>query len=221
MDVMGEAWAWLTGTAVEVAGAPTSRLEVVAFVTGALCVWLVARQNAWNWPIGILNSVAFLFLFATSGLFADGALQVVYIALGLYGWWEWLYGGPGRSELPVTATSAREWTILGAAGVLGTVLVALFLAHATSSTVPVPDAATTVLSLAATWGQCLKKVESWWLWIVADLVYVPLYAYKGLLLTAALYVVFLGLCVMGLRAWRADLRGTVATGPLDVDPAVA
>ena len=86
MELLGDGWAWVTAPATEVAGVATSRLEVIAFVTGAWCVWLVARQRALNWPIGILNAVAFLFLFATAGLFADAALQVVYIVLGLYGW---------------------------------------------------------------------------------------------------------------------------------------
>ena len=62
-----------------------SPIEVAGFITGALCVWLVARQNHWNWPIGIANNVAFLALFWTSGLYADSGLQVVYIALALYG----------------------------------------------------------------------------------------------------------------------------------------
>ena len=65
---------------------------------------------------------------------------------------------------------------------------------------------TTVLSLLATWGQTRKKVESWWLWIVADVVYIPLYQYKGLTLTALLYLGFLALCVVGLTSWTRDLR---------------
>jgi nicotinamide mononucleotide transporter len=89
----------------------------------------------------------------------------------------------------------------------------VLLDRVTDSTVPLPDALTTVLSLLATYGQSRKKVESWWIWITADLIYIPLYLYKGLWLTSILYVVFLCLCLAGLRAWRLDpaLRMAAAT----------
>ena len=186
---------------------PTTWGEVAAFVTGALCVWLVARQHVANWAIGIANAVFFLLLFAEYGLYADSGLQVVYLALGAYGWWAWLHGGASRQdELEVSRTTARQWTALAAFVVVGTVALAALLDRATDSNVPAWDALTTALSLAATWGQTRKKVESWWIWITADAVYIPLYAYKDLWLTAALYVVFAALCVHGLRSWRADLR---------------
>jgi nicotinamide mononucleotide transporter len=184
--------------------------EIAGFVTGALCVWLVARQNVWNWPIGILNNVAFLVLFLTSGLYADGSLQVVYIALAVYGWWAWLRGGVSHTSLPIGRTSRAQWWALLGAGMAATAVLTWVLARYTDSTVPLADAVTTVLSLLATWGQARKKIESWWLWIAADVIYVPLYAYKGLWLTGILYLGFLALCVVGLVGWRASLRVRVA-----------
>ncbi|WP_033438202.1 nicotinamide riboside transporter PnuC [Saccharothrix sp. NRRL B-16314] len=192
--------------AVTFAGVTTSWGEVAGFITGALCVWLVARQNPLNWPIGILNNLAFLVLFATSGLYADSWLQVVYVALALYGWWAWLRGGTERTPLPVSRTTRAQWWWLLAAGVAGTLLLVWVLTSFTTSTVPWPDSVTTVLSLLATWGQTRKKVECWWLWIAADVIYVPLYAYKDLWLTAILYVGFMALCVLGLRNWTKALR---------------
>jgi nicotinamide mononucleotide transporter len=191
-------------------GTPVTWLELAGFVSGALCVWLTARQNVWNWPIGIANSAAFLLLFVMSGLFADSALQVIYIVLGVYGWWAWLRGGEASAELPVSRTTAGQWWALAAFGLAGTAALTYALHRVTSSTVPFWDAATTVLSLLATWGQCRKKVESWWIWIIADAIYVPLYAVKGLWLTALLYAGFIALCVVGLRAWRRDLAGEPA-----------
>lgn len=87
---------------------------------------------------------------------------------------------------------------------LGTGLLHWVLVTFTESTVPFWDAITTVLSLLATWGQARKKIECWWLWIAADVIYVPLYAYKELYLTAVLYVGFMVLCVIGLRNWMKD-----------------
>jgi nicotinamide mononucleotide transporter len=187
-----------------------SLVEVVGFVSGALCVWLVAVQNVWNWPIGIANNVTFLILFWTTGLYADSALQLVYLGLGGYGWWAWLRGGDAHTTLAITRTTGTQWTALGVLGVLGTAGLTVLLAAATDSTVPLPDAVTTVLSLLATWGQARKKLESWWLWIAADVIYVPLYAYKDLWLTAVLYVGFLVLCGYGLHSWRGSYTRAAA-----------
>ncbi|SDJ95570.1 nicotinamide riboside transporter PnuC [Streptomyces indicus] len=186
---------------------PVTWTEVLGFGSGALCVWLVARQHLANWPIGIANNLFFILLFTQAGLYADAGLQIVFITLAVYGWWTWAHGGgPGSAEsLPVRRTTRTEWMWLGAAGVVGTVAITLLLDRATDSTVPIWDALTTALSLMATYGQCRKRLESWWLWIAADVVYIPLYAYKELYLTSLLYVGFMTLCVLGLRNWRRDL----------------
>lgn len=192
---------FLNSTAFTAFGAPTSWAEVLGFVTGAWCVWLVGRQSAWNWPIGIANNLVWILLFATAGLFADSALQIVYITLAVWGWRNWVQGRAGET-LAVTGTTGTEWVWLAAAGIAGTGALMLLLDTATSSTVPFWDAVTTVLSLLATWGQATKRWESWLLWIAADLIYIPLYLHKGLTLTALLYAGFLLLCVRGLLAWR-------------------
>lgn len=210
---------WLTGTAFTVAGTPTTWAELLGFATGVLTVWLVARQRIANWPLGIANVMLLMLLFWTAGLYADAALQIVYVGLGLYGWWAWLFGGERRTRLTVSRTGRAEWSALAVVGLVLTGAIWLLLDRATDSTVPLPDALTTALSLLATYGQTRKRVESWWLWITADLVYVPLYAYKGLYLTAALYVIFLGLCVLGLREWRADLRRGESATPVPAGPA--
>ncbi|MBJ7290911.1 nicotinamide riboside transporter PnuC [Williamsia sp.] len=204
---------WLGSTAFSAFGAPTSWAELLGFITGALCVYLVAQQNIWNWPIGIANNIVFILLFLTAGLYADSALQVVYIALAIWGWYLWV---AGREAAPraVTGTSRQECAALVVTGVLATAVLTAVLALATESVVPFWDALTTTLSLLATWGQAKKRWESWLLWITADLIYVPLYFYKDLVLTAVLYVGFLALCVMGLRAWRRDMAAPSVTVPV-------
>ncbi|MEU3608237.1 nicotinamide riboside transporter PnuC [Streptomyces sp. NPDC035033] len=194
---------------------PVAWTEVLGFGSGALCVWLVARQHVANWPVGIANNLFFVLLFAQAGLYADAGLQIVFIVLAAYGWRTWTHGGgPGSAEaLPVRRTTRAEGAWLAAAGTVGILALTLLLDRATDSTVPFWDALTTGLSLMATYGQCRKRLESWWLWIAADVVYVPLYAHKGLYLTSLLYLGFMALCVLGLRGWSRDLAA--ARRPLE------
>jgi len=181
-----------------------SWIEVFGFATGIVNVWLLAHQNIWNWPIGIANNLAYTIVFATAGLYGDAGLQIVYIVFSIYGWIRWLHPHkPG--QLHVTETTARGWTFLILMITAGAVSCRWFLARYTDSTVPAWDGLTTTLSLAATYGQGRKLLESWWIWIAADLIYMPLYVYKNLLLTAGLYFIFMLLCVMGLRAWRREI----------------
>lgn len=196
----------LLAPAFQLGHSPTSWAEVLGFGTGALSVWLAARQNVLNWPLGLLNVAVLGLVFLESRLYADAALQVVFVALQGYGWWAWRHGSREHGALSVSTTSRPEWLGLIAAGLLATASLGWLLHRHTDSTVPFWDASTTSLSLLAIYGQSRKRVESWWLWIAVDLVYIPLYAAKQLYLTSLLYVVFLGLCVLGLRAWRRALR---------------
>jgi nicotinamide mononucleotide transporter len=108
-------------------------------------------------------------------------------------------------EVRRATTRERSWGL--AATVLLTVAAAVLLNAATDSSVPVPDAFVLAASLLATWGQAQKIIEQWWVWIVVDVVSIPLYVSKGLWLTAILYIGFLALCIDGLRRWTAELRG--------------
>ena len=187
-----------------------SPLDVFGFLTGALAVWLCVRKNVWNWPVGIANSAVFLVSFATVGLYADAALQILYVVLGVYGWVYWLRGGEHAHEAPVTRASAATVIGLLAFVALATWLFAAVLSAYFHSTVPLWDGLTTALSLAAQFLLSRKVRENWFFWIAADLVYVPLYFVKGLPLTAVLYVIFLGMCVAGVVEWNRSLRARPA-----------
>jgi nicotinamide mononucleotide transporter len=186
-----------------------SLTEVLGFLTGAINVWLLARENVWNWPVGLANNALYVAVFLESGLYGDAGLQIFYILLGLYGWWIWTHPG-ARAELRVERTSRATWAWLIPVTALAAVVLGFFLRRFTDSTVPAWDGLTTALSLAATYGQCKKYVESWWLWIAVDVIYIPLYVYKHLWLTSGLYFVFMILCIVGLRAWSKTLRAQIA-----------
>ncbi len=193
---------WLTQTAVSLWGADVTWAELLGDLSGVLCVWLVARQHIANWPLGLINNAFWCLLFWHAKLYADSVLQIVFFALGVYGWWNWVCGGSaGRDSLPVRRTTRREWAWLGAVTIVSTAAVTVCLARYTDSPVPLWDASVFTLSLAATYGQTQKLLESWWLWIVVDVISVPLYVSRHLYPTAALYVVFGVICVNGLIRW--------------------
>jgi nicotinamide mononucleotide transporter len=183
----------------------SSWLEAASVVTGAVCVWLTVRENVWNFPLGLVNVACFCVLFFGVGLYADAGLQVVYFVLGIIGWRLWLHGGERGTALRVTRAGAAHLRVLAIAGVALTLILwaTLRLAGGSASFF---DALTTSISLCAQWLLNRKHVESWYFWIAADLIYVPLYLYKELYLTAGLYAVFLVMATMGLLRWTATWR---------------
>lgn len=188
--------------------------EIFGFVTGALCVWLAVRQNVWNFSVGIANNVFFFVLFIGAGLYADAWLQVVYLVLGALGWYWWLRGGHNHTALDVKPTPRWGWPAAIVLVAVGTWLIWAVLSTHTDSTVPWGDAATTALSLGAQVMLNRKWIGNWILWIIADVLYVALYAYKGLYLTAGLYLLFLAMCFAGLTQWRAAARSDLRKAPL-------
>jgi nicotinamide mononucleotide transporter len=185
-------------------------VEWIGAAAGLACVWLVARANIWNWPVSILNTTLYFVVFLRASLYADASLQVVFTVLGLYGWWSWRFGGAGRAELPLRRAKCAEVALAAGISLAGTALSALVLAGATDSPVPIWDSSVLVLSLVATVAQARKILESWWVWILVDLISVPLYLARELYPTALLYTLFLLLCVEGLRRWTVLLREQVA-----------
>ncbi len=179
--------------------------EALGATSGALCVWLAARSDFWTWPLGIANNLLYLVVFWESRLYADALLQLVYAAISVYGIWRWRAGRGTAAVRPVERASRRELLLVGFAAALAAVVLGFVLTAHTDSDVPWADAATTAASLAAQWLMSRRLIENWFLWIAVDVVYVPLYVYKGLHVTAGLYFVFLLLCVAGLRHWRGEL----------------
>ena len=178
----------------------------MAVLTGFACVWLAARESLWNFPIAIFSCSLYILVYYRSGLYSDSLLQVMFIALSVYGWYEWLYGGRGNTELPVSRTRQWEWAVCVGFIVAFTTGFGYYLAHNTDATVPYWDSFTTAGSLAAQYLMMRKRLENWWLWIMVDIIYVPVLWYKQLYPTSALYALYLGLATYGYIQWRRQLR---------------
>ncbi|GAA4742288.1 nicotinamide riboside transporter PnuC [Amnibacterium soli] len=192
--------------------------EVLGFGTGALCVLLAARRNIWNFPIGIANNLVFIVLFVGSALYADAGLQVVYLVLGAMGWFAWARRRPEAVEGFASSTPRRAIVPLVLAAVAGTAVLTVVLTAFTDSTTQLADASTTSVSLVAQYMLNRRWIENWFVWIAVDVVYVGLYAVKGLFITGALYLLFIALCIGGYRAWRRHRTAVVQAG---ADPVAA
>jgi nicotinamide mononucleotide transporter len=189
--------------------------EILGFVTGAASVLLAVRESAWNWPVGIANNIFFLILFWKARLYADAILQIVYIVISIFGWWNWVRGGAGHTELPVSRTTTRTAIVLALLTSAATVLLTAVLRRFTDSSAPFGDGVTTALSLTAQYMLSRKLLENWWVWMSADVIYVALYCYKSLYLTGVLYALFFAMCIAGYVGWRKSLA-LRATGPEEV-----
>jgi len=180
-------------------------IEATAVVFGLLCVWLTIRQNIWCWPTGLIQVLLYIVIFYKALLYSDMLLHIIYVVMQIYGWYHWLYGGKGKTELKVSTLSRSLLSMWIGIGVLGTFLWGFLMARYTNAAVPYADAFTTVASLIAQWLMARKRLESWWFWIAVDIVAVGVYLYKSLYLTMGLYVVFLVLATMGYFRWKADM----------------
>ena len=181
-------------------------VEWTAVAFGIVSVYLSVRENVWSWPTGIINVSLYVFIFLNAKLYADMGLQVFYIVISFYGWWNWLYGGANHSELHVTRLSRRMMLTLPLAGIVGAAALGFFLHRTTDAALPYVDATLTVASLIAQYLMTKKVLENWAIWIAADVAYVGMYIYKDLYPTAFLYSVFLVLATLGWFQWKRSWR---------------
>ncbi|HEY2848473.1 MAG TPA: nicotinamide riboside transporter PnuC [Gemmatimonadaceae bacterium] len=183
-------------------------IEPLAVATGVVSVWLSVKQKISSWPTALVNVALYFVVFREARLYADMGLQVIYFALSLYGWYEWLYGGENRTELKVTRANAGMAVRLGAIAIIGVAVLGTLFTRYTDAALPYVDSATATVSLVAQWMMTRKVLENWAVWIAVDIVYVGMFIYKHLYPTAGLYAGFLVLAVMGhlqwLRSFRAD-----------------
>ncbi|TLU97896.1 nicotinamide riboside transporter PnuC [Dyadobacter luticola] len=190
---------------IPLAGFSTTPLEILGFLTGAICVYLNTRQNVLGWFFGIINAVLYAAVFWQVKLYADMSLQGYYFVTSIYGWWMWKFGGKSHDGIEVTFTPKRLYPVFAGIFIVVTLLWGYLLGRFTNASFTYADSALTIASLIGQWMMTRKYLENWILWIIADAAYVIMYFSKSLHLTAILYGVFLILAMMGYVQWRRDL----------------
>jgi nicotinamide mononucleotide transporter len=181
-----------------------SGFEIFGTVFGLISIWLTVRASVWCWPTGIVNIALYLVTYTEARLYSDVVNYLVMLALSIWGWIEWARG-PRRPARPIATASPRARGAALAAAALGSLLMGWLFATFTDASMPYWDSLVAAPSLVAQVLLALKLVENWYFWIFADVVAIGVYLVKGLWLVAALYAVYLGFCLVGVRKWRRQV----------------
>ena len=188
-------------------GVPFSWLELGACVLSLAMVGFNLRVHPAVWPMAMASSVLYGLLFARSRLYGEAALQLVFVTMSAWGWWQWLRGasgGSGIAPLQVRRLSPRGVGMACAGLAVLWPLVGMLLDHVTDSDVPYWDALPTTGSLIGQWLLGRKYVDNWPCWLAVNVVSMGLFAHKALWLTVWLYALFALLSVVGWRAWLSE-----------------
>lgn len=178
-----------------------TKLEIFAVITSALCTWLSIKRNVLTWPVGMLGIGAYFYLYFGAKLYAEMGLQVLYLGQSIYGWlfWKQVQAEAGQEEIYQIDPKSIILTIL--AMLIFALGLGLLLDQFTDAELPYLDAFVAAISLTANLLLALKVYQTWYFWIVADICLAALLYYKGLYLSAGLYVGFTGMAFWGLRQW--------------------
>jgi nicotinamide mononucleotide transporter len=190
---------------------PISYIEFFGTLLSLAYIWLATRRNIWNWPISILGAIIFGILFYQIQLYADMFEQVYYFITAFWGWYLWHNHKSKKDDKIIVETNKLSVNLLWLGGmIVGTVLLSFILANINlwlpalftqPASLVVLDSATTIMSFAATLLLLFRKLESWILWIIVDVIAIGLYWYKDVPFLSLLYVVFLVLAIIGFFNW--------------------
>jgi nicotinamide mononucleotide transporter len=188
----------------------TSWFEFIAVVTGIASVIFSRKENILVYPVGMISTGIFIWLYITHGLYADASVNFYYTVMSIIGWVMWSKKTDGKTALLITASSKKDlknsliffsacWLILY-----------FLLSRLTDSTVPIADSFTSAAAFTGMWLMNKKKLENWTWWIITDFASIPLNFYKHLVFASFQYLVFLILAVMGYITWRKKIQHAAA-----------
>jgi nicotinamide mononucleotide transporter len=183
----------------------TGWLEFVAVVTGIGSVVFSRKENILVYPVGMISTGIFIFLYIDHGLYADASVNFYYTVMSIVGWIMWSKKTEGKKALKITASSKKEWLESLLFFSVFWIILYQLLSRFTDSTVPVADSFTSAAAFTGMWLMNKKKLENWTWWIITDLASVPLNFYKHLVFASFQYLVFLVLATMGYITWRKKI----------------
>jgi nicotinamide mononucleotide transporter len=183
-------------------------LEAIAFVFGILSVWFAKKVNIWVYPTGLICTVITVYLLYINGYIGDMLMNFYYSVMSIYGWWNWARRQQNKPVVPISRTTSNE-KFIGIILFVLTMVVTYTVYKTFDYTIEFAnyiDILTSGIFFTAMWYMANKKIENWTLWIIADVITVPLYAYRGLGMLSLQYVIFTILAIQGYKEWNTYLN---------------
>ncbi len=182
-------------------------LEAIVLVTGILSVWYAKKENILVYPTGLVATIITVYLFFRDGLLGDMMMNLYWSAMSIYGWWNWSRKRDDKSVVQISRTTTKEkW--IGFGLFLATMGINYGVYKAFGHDIEISnyvDIFTSGIFFTAMWYMALKKLENWTLWILADIITIPLYAYRGWGMLSLQYLIFTILAIQAYIAWKKSL----------------
>ena len=183
----------------------TTFIEGIAVFFGIISVWYARKESILVFPTGIISVLLYVYICIGVKLYADMGINAFYFIMSIYGWYNWTHQNGKVKERVISRTTNKEKIYIIIALIVFFIILYYILSQHTDSTVPIIDSLTTSIFLVGMWLMALKKVENWTFWIIGDLISIPLYISKDLILTSFQFFIFLILAILGLIEWRKRL----------------
>ena len=186
-------------------------VEILGVIIGFIYLWLEYKASIYLWLTSIIMPAIYLFVYFDAGLYADVAINIYYLIIGVYGWMSWRYGisrknGTEKYDLKISHTSRRQWLRLLIAYIVIHFAISFTLINFTDTDVPWFNGLTSALCIIGMWMLAKKLIEQWFVWFVVDILSAVLYFYKGLEPTALLYSVYAIVAILGYKKWNKLLQ---------------
>ena len=179
-----------------------SVLELTGVIFGLASVLFARKGNILVFPTGIISVTIYIYLCLEVKLYADMGINIYYLVMSVYGWYFWTRKDQNEQETPVTGNTPKEWIVTLVTLIVSFLILSQFLTHFTDSNVPNIDAMTTAIFIVGMQLMARKKIENWIAWIIGDFISIPLYYYKGLILTSFQFFVFFIIAIAGYISWK-------------------
>jgi len=183
----------------------TTYIEIIAVFFGLISVWYARNENIWVYPTGIINVGLYVFIFFGSKLYANMGINIYFLIMSIYGWYNWSRLDENKNHIPISKCSRKEYLQNTGIFIVSFATLYFLLKNTTDSRFPIGDSFTSALYILGMWLQCRKKLENWTFWIIGDLLAIPLCLYSGLIFSAFQFSVFLIIAISGYIEWKKKL----------------